>query len=378
MLNYEILRIIWWILLGVLLVGFAVMDGFDLGAGILLHRVARTNAERRQVLNAVGPTWEGNQVWLILGGGAIFAAWPSLYGLSFSGFYFAMIGVLFALILRPVGFKYRSKIDNEKWRACWDIGLFIGGFVPALLFGVAMGNVLRGVPFYFDDTLRAFYTGSFFALLNPFAILAGLISVAMLSMHGANFLMLKTDGAVAQRAARYSIGAALLTMLLFGAAGVWVAHLNGYQLVGTINPDGPSNPLYKQAIVVSGAWIHNYQQWPWLMLVPLIAFAGAFCSISFVGMNKALSAWISSAVSVAGIISTAGISMFPFLMPSSSNPSMSLTVWDASSSHLTLMIMLVATVIFMPIILFYTSWVYYIMRGKVTSVDINNHSKDRY
>ena len=152
-LDYETLRVIWWVLLGVLLIGFAVMDGFDLGVGILLPFVARTDGERRVVVNAVGPVWEGNQVWLILGGGAIFAAWPLIYAVAFSGFYLAMLVVLLALILRPVGFKFRSKMPGTRWRATWDWLLFLGGFVPALIFGVAVGNALVGAPFTFDDTL---------------------------------------------------------------------------------------------------------------------------------------------------------------------------------------------------------------------------------
>ena len=168
--DYETLRVMWWVLLGVLLIGFAVMDGFDLGVAMWIPFLTRSEMERRILINSIAPTWEGNQVWFILGGGAIFAAWPALYALSFSGFYYAMLLVLLALILRPVGFKYRSKVDNSTWRTAWDIALFIGGFVPSLIFGVAMGNVLQGLPFHFDSSLRPFYTGSFFELLNPFGI----------------------------------------------------------------------------------------------------------------------------------------------------------------------------------------------------------------
>lgn len=184
-LDYETLRVIWWLLLGILLIGFAVMDGFDLGVAMWLPWLAKTDIERRILINSIGATWEGNQVWFILGGGAIFAAWPALYALSFSGFYFAMLLVLLALILRPVGFKYRSKLADPRWRSFWDYALFVGGFVPALIFGVAIGNVLQGVPFHFDEYLRPFYTGSFLDLLNPFALLCGLLSVLMLAMHGA-------------------------------------------------------------------------------------------------------------------------------------------------------------------------------------------------
>ncbi|MET0755504.1 MAG: cytochrome d ubiquinol oxidase subunit II, partial [Pseudoxanthomonas sp.] len=222
-LDYDTLRLIWWLLLGILLIGFAVMDGFDLGVGTLLPVVARTDAERRLVLNVVGPVWEGNQVWLITGGGAIFAAFPALYAVSFSGFYLAMFLILFALILRPVGFKFRSKVEDKRWRAVWDWGLFVGGFVPSLVFGVAMGNVLLGAPFHFDDTLRIYYTGGFFALLSPFAVLCGLVSVSMLIAHGAAMLVIKTDGPVNLRARRYGSIAAVATALLFVLAGIWVA-----------------------------------------------------------------------------------------------------------------------------------------------------------
>ncbi|HJS34196.1 MAG TPA: cytochrome d ubiquinol oxidase subunit II, partial [Pseudoxanthomonas sp.] len=232
-LDYATLRLIWWLLLGILLIGFAVMDGFDLGVGTLLPAVARTDAERRLVLNVVGPVWEGNQVWLILGGGAIFAAFPALYAVSFSGFYLAMFLILFALILRPVGFKFRSKVEDPRWRAVWDWALFVGGFVPALVFGVAMGNVLLGVPFHFDDTLRIHYSGGFFALLSPFAVLCGLVSVAMLVAHGASMLVIKTDGPVAMRARRLGSLAAVATAVLFVLAGVWVAKgVDGYAVVG--------------------------------------------------------------------------------------------------------------------------------------------------
>ncbi|WP_068306912.1 cytochrome d ubiquinol oxidase subunit II, partial [Pararhodobacter sp. CCB-MM2] len=206
LISLDILRVIWWLLLGVLLTGFALTDGFDMGVGALLPFVAKSDTQRRVVINTVGPVWEGNQVWFILGGGAIFAAWPPLYAVSFSGFYLAMFLILAALILRPVGFKYRSKRESALWRSSWDWALFIGGAVPALLFGVAVGNVLQGVPFHFTPSLMPIYEGSalgkLFALLNPFALLTGVVSLSMLLMHGAAWLGLKTEGEIAARARR--------------------------------------------------------------------------------------------------------------------------------------------------------------------------------
>lgn len=364
-IDYEILRVIWWLLLGVLLIGFAIMDGFDLGAAIWLPWIARTGNERRIVINSVGPTWEGNQVWFILGGGAIFAAWPSLYAASFSGFYLAMLVVLMALILRPVGFKYRSKMPSPRWRNMWDWALFIGGFVPSLIFGVALGNVLQGVPFHFDNFLRSFYSGSFFGLLNPFALLCGLVSVAMLAMQGACYLNIKTEGHLQKRARNAARISSVVLMVLFALAGLWVAYgIEGYVVTSSIVHDGPSNPLHKEVAKQLGAWLNNYSLYPWTMTAPILAFAGSFMAL--LTMARPVIAFVCSSVAIFGVIATAGVSMFPFILPSSTNPVSSILVWDSSSSQMTLFIMLIATLIFMPIVLMYTSWVYYVLRGKVT------------
>jgi cytochrome bd ubiquinol oxidase subunit II len=379
MLSFEFLRLIWWALLGILLIGFAIMDGFDLGAAILLPFVAKTDGERRVVINSVGPVWEGNQVWLILGGGAIFAAWPLLYAVAFSGFYLAMFLVLCALIIRPVGFKFRSKLANPTWRAIWDYALFFGGLVPALIFGVAFGNVLQGVPFRFDDTLRMTYEGTLFGLLNPFALLCGLVSVAMLTMHGGAYLALKADRPVAARAAYFASRAALVLIALFAIGGLWVALLiDGYSISGDVLRDGPSNPLMKQVTTAAGAWLANYGKSPLILLAPSVAFVGAALTILLLGRRRNGLAIVASALTVGGVIATAGLSAFPFLLPSSLDPNASLTVWDASSSQLTLMIMLVATLIFLPIVLLYTAWVYRVLRGRVTLEYVAGNSTTTY
>ncbi len=379
LISYETLRLIWWALLGVLLIGFALTDGFDLGAATLLPFAARSDIERRTVINAIGPVWEGNQVWLILGGGAIFAAWPQLYAVSFSGFYLAMFAILFALILRPVAFKFRSKREEASWRNRWDWALFIGGFAPSLIFGVAVGNVLQGVPFRIEEDMQIFYDGSFFGLLNPFALLCGLVSVAMLVMHGAAWLQLKTSGAVAERARRFGITAALTVPVLYLAAGAVLAFfLPGYVITSEISTSGVSNPLLKHAVVQNGAWLANYAARPVLWLVPGLGLAGSVIAALCMAARRPLAALITGGAGIAGIITSVGVSMFPFILPSSANPSASLTVWDASSSHLTLFIMLISALIFMPIILAYTSWVFSVLRGKVDAEAIENGQEHAY
>ena len=379
LIDYETLRIIWWLLLGVLLIGFAVTDGFDLGVGTLLPFVARTDTERRIAINSIGPTWEGNQVWLILGGGAIFAAWPPLYAVSFSGFYLAMFAVLFALILRPVAFKYRSKRDGARWKSSWDWALFIGGFVPSLIFGVAVGNVLQGVPFRFDDDMRIYYEGSFFALLNPYALLCGLLSVAMLVMHGAAWLRVKTDGVVAERSRRYGSIAALAVIVLFALGGLflWMG-IDGYRISSVIDVAGPSNPLLKTVEHSPGAWLANYAAHPWMIIAPVLGFVGAAAALLAMLARREVTVLLFSKLAILGIISTVGLSMFPFILPSSLDLRSSLTVWDASSSHLTLFIMLVVTAIFLPIILAYTAWVYRVLWGKVDEKTVNDKGGHAY
>ena len=371
MLDYETLRLIWWLLLGVLIIGFAVMDGFDLGVAALLPVVAKTDSERRVLINTIGPVWEGNQVWFILGGGAIFAAWPPLYATAFSGFYIAMFLVLAALILRPVGFKFRSKVEDARWRTVWDWALFVGGAVPALIFGVAVGNVLQGVPFHFDDNLLPIFGGGFLDLLNPFALMCGLLSLTMVVMHGAAFLLMKTGQPVLERAAGIGQWAATATIGLFALGGLWIAvGIDGFAIAGEAATQAPSNPLRKTVEIVPGGWFANYSAAPWTMAAPALGFVGSLIALAALRGRRGAVAFVGSATAILGIISTVGLSMFPFILPSSTHPGSSITVWDGSSSQLTLFIMLVATAIFMPLVIAYTSWVYRVMRGRVTTDDV--------
>jgi cytochrome bd ubiquinol oxidase subunit II len=379
-LDYETLRVIWWLFLGVLLIGFAVMDGFDLGTAMLLPFVARTDIERRITINAIGPFWDGNQVWFILGGGAIFAAWPMVYAASFSGFYIAMFLVLASLILRPVGFEFRNKIADTRWRTFWDYALFVGGLVPSVVFGVAFGNLLQGVPFRIDSDLRILYQGGgLFELLNPYGLLCGLVSAAMLATHGAVYLTMRTDGNVKARARAFVTLGALATVALFAVAGLWIwIGIDGYAITSAVVTEGPSNPLLKAVARAPGQWFANYALHRWMIAAPVLGFAGPLLALVFSRAGNRALAFISSALGILGIIATAGVSMFPFLMPSDIAPGASLTVWDASSSRLTLFVMLLATLIFLPIVLVYTAIVFRTLRGVVTASIVEKSSHSLY
>ncbi len=379
MLDYETLRLIWWLLVGVLLVGFAIMDGHDMGVGTLLPFVGRSDVERRVVINTVGPHWDGNQVWFITAGGAVFAAWPLVYAAAFSGFYWAMLAVLWALFLRPTGFDFRSKLENPRWRSGWDWGLFIGSAVPPLIFGVAFGNLLQGVPFHFDATLRPNYTGTFWQLLNPFALLCGVVSLSMITFHGANYLMHRTEGDIYRRARTASLVFGLLLLATFALAGVWVGNgIGGYVITSGADPSGLSNPLAKTVLAAPGAWLNNYWRWPLTMLVPAAGFVGTLAGLLLARRGWTLTAFIASSVAMTGVIGTAAVSMFPFVMPSSSEPNSSLTAWDATSSQLTLALMFWAVILFMPLIIFYTRWAYGVMSGKVTAAYVQANHRGTY
>jgi cytochrome d ubiquinol oxidase subunit II len=296
----------------------------------------------------------------------VFAAWPLLYAASFSGLYFAMLLVLLALILRPVALFFRNKVEDPRWRGAWDWALFVSGAVPALLFGVAFGNLFLGVPFHIDDLGRPVYTGGFVNLLHPFALLAGVVSLAMLAMHGATYAALKVGEPMAARARRAGQVAAVVLLIAFTVAGVWLLALDGFKIAGALDPAGPSNPLRKSVATAAGAWLDGYRARPALWLAPLVAYAAGLATLVLLRFARPGLAFVASACATAGVILTAGFALFPFLLPSSTVPGASLTVWDASSSQHTLFIMLVVVLVFLPIVLIYTSWVFHVLRGTVT------------
>ncbi|MFS8038327.1 cytochrome d ubiquinol oxidase subunit II [Xanthobacter sp. AM11] len=373
---YVILKLLWWVLLGVLLTGIGVMVGMDMGVGTILRYVGRTDAERRVAINVIGPHWDGNQVWFILGGGAIFAAWPLVYATAFSGFYIVMLVLLWSMIVRPLGFEYRSKMPSERWRNVWDATLFISGLVPMLVFGAAVGNVLQGVPFHFDWRLTSYYTGSFIALFNPFALLCGVMSVALAIYMGGARLAAAAGEPVGSRARTAAIVAGLVAIAVFSGAGYWVSTLDGFRLVAGPDPAAAQTPLHQQVVRETGALLANYAAYPKLWTLPALAYAGLVLGVFALAVRRPALGWWLGALAWIGVMGTVGAAMFPFMMPSITNPSHSLTVWNSGSSLRTLGWMLGFTLVFMPLIVWYTSWAFWVMRGKVdpAQVEASDHA----
>ena len=376
MFDYEVLKLIWWVLIGVLLIGFALTDGFDMGAMILMPLIGKTDKERRAAINSIAPHWDGNQVWFITAGGALFAAWPMVYATAFSGLYWAMLLVLFGLFCRPVGFDYRSKLENPRWRAAWDWALFAGGALPALLFGVAFGNLFLGLPFRLDGLMRSSYEGSFFALLHPFALLAGVVSLSMLCAHGGAWLMLRTEGDLHRRSRLATRWCATVFVAAFAGAGLWLAFaLPGMSLAAPLDTGAVLNPLHKQVALDNPGWLGNYARYPLTQLAPLAGLAGGLLALVGALANRGALAFLGSSLAIVGTLCTAGFALFPFVLPSTLDPASSLTLWDAVSSQKTLGIMLVAAAVFVPLILAYTLWSYLRMWGRLNerSIDANPH-----
>jgi cytochrome bd ubiquinol oxidase subunit II len=364
---YAIAQVTWWLLLGVLLMGLAVMVGMDMGVGAILRYVGRTDLERRVALNIIGPHWDGNQVWFILGGGAVFAAFPLIYATAFSGFYVVMLLLLWTMILRPVGFEYRSQLPRPAWRAVWDWALVVSGAVPMIVFGAAIGNLFRGVPFHFEWNMTSFYTGSFLGLLNPFAILTGVLSLALAVMMGALTVMNGAEGAIHRRAQGLAQTAAAAAAVLFALGGFWVRAMPGYVLTGGPGAGVPQTPLQQTVATVPGSWLSNFGAHPLLWIVPVAGFAGMIGALLAARAGRSHFGWWLGAVAWIGVIGTAGAALFPFMLPSSSVPSMSLTVWNSSSSEMTLLWMAGFAAVFVPLILWYTGWAFWVMRGKVSA-----------
>lgn len=378
--DYDTLQVMWWLLVGVLLIGFALTNGVDMAVSTLLFKVGKTSQERGAIISTIAPHWDGNQVWLITAGGAVFAAWPEVYAAAFSGLYWGMLLVLFAIWLRPLAFDYRNHKQDETWLKRWDIALTVGSLVPIFIFGVAFGNLLQGLPFWADENVRWHYDGVFLTalipLLDPFSLLCGLISVSMLTTLGCLWIQLRMVEEIAQRVRGLTLILALVTVALFCLAGIWSYQFDGWELVSEA-PAGSFHAItQKQVNVVEHGLYLNYHK---LWILWVVPFLGIFAMLK-AGIAGAkglpVKGMVYGAIAVAMIICTAACAMFPFVMPSSLDASSSLTIWDATSSHLTLQVMLYAVIIFVPIALAYTIWAYRRMWGKVDVATAGGYGHD--
>jgi cytochrome bd ubiquinol oxidase subunit II len=327
------LNTIWFVLIAVLYVGFFVLEGFDFGVGILLPILGKNDTERRAIINTIGPFWDGNEVWLLTAGGATFAAFPHWYATMFSGFYLPFFLLLLALIIRGVAFEFRSKDQNPRWRKGWDTAIFIGSLVPALLLGVAFSNLARGVPI--DAQMH--YVGGFFNLLNPYALLGGLTAVLAFMLHGAIFLSLKTSGELVEKAHRMASRLWLPTLLVLIVFAVFTYFQTDILTKLGVNP-GPI-PVVSAVTVPLAAWFLKQKREGW-------AFA-------------------MTAVGIAASITSLFMILYPRVMISSLNPDWSLTIYNASSSPYTLQVMTIVAVIFVPVVLVYQGWSYWVFRKRI-------------
>jgi cytochrome d ubiquinol oxidase subunit II len=379
--DYAVLKVIMWCLLGALFWGFTVMDGFDLGVATLLPVVGKTDLERRTLINTVGPFWEGNQVWLILGAGFIFGAWPTLYAVLFSGLYLPFALLLFSLILRPVGFKFRSKVKNMAWRSFWDACLFISGLVPAFCFGAVLGVMLIGLHFYFTPDLQLFVGSNLSRLLKPISLCSGALWVTLFIQQGALFLSMKVETKLQERLQKLLPLTCGLIILFLGMLLVyWHNTTFQYHVISVY--DGPANPFLKVVGRYTPRPIQTFYDLLPLegpLFWPFLIFGGCnlFCYILSRSRFPYL-AFILHSLQMGGVIALMGWLNYPLLVPSLTNPSHSLTIWDSSSSAHSLRLVLIAVIIFMPIIIAYTIWVHRVLFGRVREKDVQKKSGELY
>lgn len=330
------LNTVWFVLYVFVIGGYVILDGFDLGVGMLAPVVGKDEREQRLLLNSIGPVWDGNEVWLVLGGGALFAAFPIVYASLFSGFYLAMMLVLLVLILRTVAIEFRSKRPSPAWRSLWDWTFFGSSLGITILLGVALGNVVQGVPLDAEGNMNA----DFLALLNPYSIALGAVAVVMLSLHGGIFLCLKVEGELLERVRR-------LVPRLMVAAFILLTTIIGWTLL--LNDQIPEN--FKNRV--------------WLGIFPLAALVAAIIAWRRIGGGQYLSAFVASSTMIAMLLTTVAAGLYPVLLPSSINPEYNLTIYNAASAEPTLMVMFIIALIGMPFVLLYTAGVYYFFRGRV-------------
>lgn len=378
MIDYTVLQVLWWMILGSILVVYAATAGFDVGVTTLMP-FFKNEEERRVILNTSAPTWDGNLTWIVFAGGGIFVVWPVVYSTAFSGLYAGMLLILFPLFLRAPGYEYRNKLPSMKWKRFWDFGLFISGILPVFVFGVATGNCFVGFPFHFDPiSLRMFYTGNLFDLFNPLGILAGLVSVAMVLFHGSTFLQRRTEGNICDKARIVTFSSGVVLLILFSVAGLLIVlYAPGYQLIDS--PINPTSHLLENVVVrAPGSWFASFMYYPWKGFGPVFAYIGILVSMVATYFKSRNLAFWSSAVAIAGIVATSGFTLFPFIMPSSTNPNESLTIWNATSSQYALNMMLYVGTVLLAIIAAYKIFAYHSIWGRKGILTVEDLRKDEH
>lgn len=361
LLDYEMLRLACWGLLGLFVVGFALASGIEIGVSLLLPFLNVSEAQRAELIARLAPVSAGNQVWWLVVIGVLFAGWPTVYAASFASFQSLLLLTMLALLVRPLGWYLRSSV-NAAWLPKWDRALFVSGLLPAALLGLMVGNLLKGVPFHLASDMHIAFLGSFTGLFSPFASLVAACCVALLAVHGALYLQSYADGELYQRSKGLAMSSGIAFLVLFALAGGWITHLEGYHVNTEIVANGVSNPLTKFVKRGDGLWLDNYEHEPALWALPVLAFLCGIVSLVCSKLDRANWALLASAVMVTMVILTAGVSMFPFLAPSNISLNSSLTIWDASASQVTLEALLYFAGVLLPVMAFSTRWLYKFLR----------------
>lgn len=381
MLDYTFLKIAWWLIMGFVLILYATTAGYDAGVTMIMAFL-RKETDRRVVLNTSAPVWDGNLSWIVFAGGGLFVIWPAVYSTAFSGMYAAMLCILWSLFFRPTGFDYRSKINHHRWRRFWDFGLLVSGGLPVFIFGLAMGNCLLGFPFHFDTmTWRDYYTGNFFDLFNGFALLSGFASLLMVLMHGSAYLQQHTEGHLRELARKLFFIFGILLFIFFSIAGIDIAlGMQGYTLIAS-PVDATLYPADNIVSHTKGAWLASYSVYPWKYYPPIIAYVALMLALWANYVRKVVLCFWSSVFTVGGMVATVGATIFPFLMPSSTNPSQSLTVWNSTSTQYALNIMLYVASILFVVIFFYKLFAFRTIWAKkrtITETDLEENEHHFY
>lgn len=377
MFDYETLRLIAWLAIGFLIIAFIIIDSHDMGVGILLPFLGKADDERHIIINYIASHWSGTQVLLVSSIATIFVIWPTVYAIAFPELYWAALILSVALLLRPIAFNYRTQITTSKWRKCWDWGIFLGSATPSILIGIAFGNLLLGIPFRLDGTMQATYKGDFFKLLHPFALYCGIISLGLVILQGTSILAYKSLGQLQRYAIKAGRIIGILMLIFLSIAGFWVCSLKGIVIDVMPGYNGIMTTLMKTAYSEQGAWLNNYRQLPILWLIPALTYVMIILTLYLQSIKNTAWAFVASSATIATTILTAIIILFPFVLPSSIDPAMSITLWDGSTSYYILVLILIIALIFIPTIFTYAARSYG-MYSKLNGKYSHTNNKNLY